>query len=42
MDKLEGAQGRVPRVVGLEHLPHEERLGKLVWVSWEKRWLWGT
>lgn len=24
------------------HLPHEETLGKLVWVSWEKGCLWGT
>lgn len=24
------------------HLPHEETLGKLDWVSWEKGCLWGT
>lgn len=27
--------------MGLEHLPCEERLGKLDWVSLEKGWLWG-
>lgn len=28
MDNLERAQGRAPRVLGLEHLAHEETLGK--------------
>jgi len=29
MDKLEGAQWRAPKVVGLEHWPQEESLGEL-------------
>ena len=41
MDKLEGAQGRAPKAVGLEHLPQVERLGELGWVSLEQGQLWG-
>lgn len=39
--KLQGAQGRVPKAVGLEHLPQEERLGSWGWVSLEEGSLWG-
>lgn len=40
--KLEGPQGRAPKALGLVHLSHEERLGKLGLVSLEKEWLWDT
>lgn len=39
--KLQGAQGSVPKAVGLEHLPQEERLGSWCWVSLEDGRLWG-
>lgn len=29
VDKQEGAKERALRVVGMEHMPHEERLGEL-------------